>query len=110
MDSIETVSQVLCASPLLRWILIATLSRNDEAENRAQWTMFALSLAAATSLILLDSSDGSIWGSSYLPKPLAFLCLAFAFLARLNIKGRSISQGMNPHQIMKQIQADGEEY
>jgi hypothetical protein len=37
-----------------------------------------------------------------LPKPLAVLCLAFAFMARLNIKGRNISQGMNPHQIMKQ--------
>ena len=29
---------------------------------------------------------------------LSCICL----LARLNIKGRNISQGMNPHQIMKQ--------
>ncbi len=102
MDSIETLSQVLCASTLLLWILIANLSRNDEAEDRAQWGMFILSLSAAVSLIYLDSSGGSLWGSAYLPKPLAVLCLAFAFMARLNIKGRNISQGMNPHQIMKQ--------
>ena len=64
--------------------------------------MFILSLSAMASLIILDVSGGSLWGSTYLPKPLAVLCLAFAFLARLNLKGRSISQGMNPHQIMKE--------
>ena len=102
MDPVETLSQALCASTLLLWVLIATLSRNDQAENRAQWAMFILSLSATISLIYLDISGGTLWGSSYLPKPLAVLCLAFAFLARLNIKGRSISQGMNPHQIMKE--------
>jgi len=30
-------------------------------------------------------------------------------LARLNIKGRSVSQGMNPHQIMKQNREAEEE-
>mgnify|MGYP000974067805 CR=1 FL=1 len=102
MDSIEALSQVLCASTVLLWILIATLSRNDEAENRAQWGMVVLALSATASLIYLDILGGSLWGSTYLPKPLAVLCLAFAFLARLNIKGRNLSQGMNPHQIMKQ--------
>ncbi len=102
MDSIETLSQVLCASTLLLWILIANISRNDKAEDRAQWGMVILALSAAASLIYLGSSGGSLWGSTYLPKPLAVLCIAFAFMARLNIKGRNISQGMNPHQIMKQ--------
>ena len=102
MDSIETLSQVLCASTLLLWILIANLSRNDESENRAQWGMVVLALSATASLIYLDSTGGSLWGSTHLAKPLAVLCLAFAFMARLNIKGRNISQGMNPHQIMKQ--------
>jgi len=102
MDPVETLSQVLCASILMLWVLIATLSRNDQAENRAQWAMFILSLSATISLICLDVSGGTLWGSSYLPKPLAVLCLVFAFLARLNLKGRSISQGMNPHQIMKE--------
>ena len=102
MDSIETLTQVLCGSTLLLWVLIANLSRNDEAENRAQWGMVILALLTTASLIYLDGTGGSIWGSTYLPKPLAVLCLAFAFMARLNIKGRNISQGMNPHQIMKQ--------
>ena len=104
MDSIETLSQVLCATTLMLWVLIATLSRSDESENRAQWAMVVLSLSAMFSLIYLDVLGGSLWGSTYLPKPLAVLCLAFAFLARLNIKGRNLSQGMNPHQIMKQNQ------
>ena len=102
MESVETLSQLLCASTLMLWVLIGTFSRTDESENRAQWAMFFLSLSAMVSLIILDVSGGSLWGSTYLPKPLAVLCLAFAFLARLNIKGRRISQGMNPHQIMKE--------
>ena len=102
MESVETLSQLLCASTMMLWVLIATFSRTDESENRAQWAMFFLSLSAMVSLIILDVSGGSLWGSTYLPKPLAVLCLAFAFLARLNLKGRSISQGMNPHQIMKE--------
>jgi len=109
MESVETLSQLLCASTLMLWVLIATFSRTDESENRAQWAMFFLSLSAMVSLIILDVSGGSLWGSTYLPKPLAVLCLAFAFLARLNIKGRSISQGMNPHQIMKENREAEEE-
>ena len=109
MESVETLSQLLCASTLMLWVLIGTFSRSDESENRAQWAMFFLSLSAMVSLIILDVSGGSLWGSTYLPKPLAVLCLAFAFLARLNIKGRSISQGMNPHQIMKENREAEEE-
>ena len=109
MEYVETLSQLLCASTMMLWVLIATFSRTDESENRAQWAMFFLSLSAMASLIILDVSGGSLWGSTYLPKPLAVLCLAFAFLARLNIKGRSISQGMNPHQIMKENREAEEE-
>ena len=102
MEYVETLSQLLCGSTLMLWVLIATFSRTDQSENRAQWAMFFLALCSMASLIVLDLQNGSIWGSTYLPKPLAVLCLAFAFMARLNIKGRNISQGMNPHQIMKQ--------
>ena len=102
MESFETLSQLLCGSTLMLWVLIATFSRTDKSENRAQWVMFSLALLTMISLIVLDLQNGSLWGSTYLPKPLAVLCLAFAFMARLNIKGRNISQGMNPHQIMKQ--------
>ncbi|MEE2747285.1 MAG: hypothetical protein VX473_02320 [Candidatus Thermoplasmatota archaeon] len=109
MGGIETVTQLLCASTLMLWVLIATLSRSDKAENRAQWAMFILALSTTTSLIYLDVSGGSLWGSSYLPKPLAVLCIAFAFLARMNIKGRNISQGMNPHQIMKENRESNED-
>ena len=91
------------------WVLIATLSRSDKAENRAQWAMVILALSTTVSLIYLDATGGNMWGSTFLPKPLAVICLAFAFLARLNIKGRSLSQGMNPHQIMKQNRESNED-
>ncbi|MEC7703743.1 MAG: hypothetical protein VX906_00690, partial [Candidatus Thermoplasmatota archaeon] len=107
MPIAETLSQILCGSMLMVWILIASFSRTDESENRAQWAMTTLAICATASLIYLDLSGGSIWGSTYLPKPLAVLCIAFALLARLNIKGRTISPGMNPHQVRKKSQ-DGE--
>jgi len=109
MELIETLSQLLCASTLMLWVLIATLSQSDESEDRAQWAMVILSLSAMVSLISLDLLGGSLWGSTYLPKPLAVLCLAFALLARLNIKGRTVSNGMNPHEIMKQNREAEEE-
>ena len=105
----ESLSMFLCGTMLLLWMLIATFSRSDIAENRAQWAMFTLSISTAICLIWLEVNDGTIWGSSYLPKPLALLCLGFAFMARLNIKGKNISQGMNPHQIMKQNRLAAEE-
>ena len=105
----ETLSQVLCGLTMLLWILIANLSQSDESENRAQWLMFCLSLITAASLMWLDVEGGTIWGSSKLMKPLSLLCLAFAFLARLNIKGKNLSQGMNPHQIMKQKKLENDD-
>ncbi len=109
MVGVETLSQILCASTLMLWVLIATISRSDKAESRAQWAMFILALSTTASLMYLDATGGNMWGSTFLPKPLAVICLAFAFLARLNIKGRSISQGMNPHQIMKQNRESNED-
>lgn len=98
----ETISVWLCSGMFLLWMMIATLSRTDESENRAQWFMVALSFLTAGALIWVDFEGGTIWGSDYLPKPLAVLCVVFAGMARLNIKGKNISNGMNPHQIMKQ--------
>lgn len=109
MELIETLSQLLCASTLMLWVLIATLSQSDESEDRAQWAMVILSLSAMVSLISLDLLGGSLWGSTYIPKPLAVMCLVFALLARLNIKGRTVSNGMNPHEIMKQNREAEEE-
>lgn len=99
---LETASVWLCSAQFLLWMMIATLSRTDRSEDFAQWFMVAISLVTALALVLLDFYDGSIWGSTYAPKPLALLCIVFAAMARLNIKGRNVSQGMNPHQIMRE--------
>ncbi len=81
MPLVETLSQILCGSMLMVWVLIASFSRTDESENRAQWLMAILAICATLSLIYLDLTGGSMWGSTFLPKPLAVLCIAFAFLA-----------------------------
>lgn len=105
---LEMVAQALCGATLLLWVLIASFSRSDLAEHRAQLVMRILSLAAAAVLAWMGIEGIPLWGSTYLPKPLALLCLIFALLAHLNIKGRDISRGMNPHQIMKATRAEEE--
>jgi hypothetical protein len=41
-------------------------------------------------------------------RPLAVLCILIALAARLNLKGKQLSQGMNPHQIMKENRQEAE--
>ena len=44
-------------------------------------------------------NGGTFWSSEKLIPPLIALNLIIMFAARLNLKGKQISQGMNPHQI-----------
>ena len=81
--------------------VFTTFSRSDKLELMAQnFIMFSL-LATAAILWWLSYSDGELWGSNYLPKPLSVLCVIVAIAARLNIKGQNISFGANPHNIGK---------
>jgi len=105
---VEDLSQLLCGVAFLLWMLVATLSRTDRSEDIVQYTMVAVCLAATFSLSWLAMIDGSMWGSSFLPKPLAVLSLVFAIVSRINIKGRNISQGANPHSI-RRMKEDSEE-
>ena len=43
-----------------------------------------------------------MWGSEGMVRPLAVLSILIAIAARMNLKGTQISQGMNPHQMMKE--------
>ena len=42
---------------------------------------------------------GELWGSDYIPRPLALFCVILAVSARMNIKGENVSFGANPHSI-----------
>ena len=44
-------------------------------------------------------SGGTFWSSENLIPPLIALNLIIMVAARINLKGKQISQGMNPHQI-----------
>ena len=96
---VEVVAEALCGLSAVLFTFIATFSRSPKAEAAAQNLIFVLLIAAAIVLWVLPSVGGSLWGSSYLPHPLALFCVILALSARMNIKGENVSFGANPHSI-----------
>ena len=96
---VEVAAEVLCASSAILFTFIATFSRSPTAENIVQNIIFVLLIAAAGVLWWLPSLGGELWGSDYLPRPLALFCVILAISARMNIKGENVSFGANPHSI-----------
>ena len=109
VDSIEQLAQSLCFTSAILFALIATFSRSEKAESMAQNAIAILLVSSAAVLWWLSLSGGELWGSNYLPKPLSLICLILAFSARMNIKGKNISFGANPHNINKKDQSDDSE-
>ena len=98
-DFIERLAELLCGVSVILFTFIATFSRSEKAENIVQNIIALLLVAAAAVLWWLSLSGGELWGSNYLPKPLSLVCIVIAFAARMNIKGKNISFGANPHTI-----------
>jgi drug/metabolite transporter (DMT)-like permease len=96
---VEVLAEVLCATSAVLFTFIATFSRSPKAENIVQNIIFALLIAAAFVLWWLPTLGGELWGSDYLPRPLALFCVILAVSARMNIKGENVSFGANPHSI-----------
>jgi len=109
VESIEQLAQSLCFLSAVLFAFIATFSRSEKAESVAQSAIAILLVASAATLWWLSLSGGELWGSNYLPKPLSLVCLILAFSARMNIKGKNVSFGANPHTIGKEDQEDAEE-
>ena len=99
---VEVIAEILCASSAVLFTFIATFSRSPKAENIVQNIIFVLLMAAAAVLWWLPSLGGELWGSDYLPRPLALFCIILAISARMNIKGENVSFGANPHSIKRQ--------
>lgn len=95
----EFLAEVLCGVSAVLFTFIATFSRSPKAENAVQNIIFLCLLAAAGVLWWLPSLGGELWGSDYLPRPLALFCVILAISARMNIKGENVSFGANPHSI-----------
>jgi hypothetical protein len=98
---VELVAEALCGLSAVLFTFIATFSRSPRAEAVAQNLIFLLLVAAAAVLWFLPTLGGSLWGSDYLPRPLALFCVILAMSARMNIKGENVSFGANPHSIGK---------
>lgn len=97
--AVELLAEVLCASSAVLFTFIATFSRSPKAEAIVQNIIFILLIAAAGVLWVLPSVGGELWGSDYIPRPLALFCVILAISARMNIKGENVSFGANPHSI-----------
>lgn len=97
--AVELLAEALCASSAILFTFIATFSRSPRAETVVQNIIFFLLIAAAVVLWLLPSVGGELWGSDYIPRPLALFCIILAISARMNIKGENVSFGANPHSI-----------
>ena len=97
----EQLAEVLCGVSAVLFTFIATFSRSPKAEAVVQNVIFVLLIAAAGVLWVLPSVGGELWGSDYLPRPLALFCIILAISARMNIKGENVSFGANPHSIGK---------
>ena len=98
---LERLAEALCGISAVLFTFIATLSRSPRAEEIAQNVIFFTLITAAIVLWILSSSGGVLWGSNYLPKPLALFCVILAISARMNIKGENLSFGANPHSISR---------
>lgn len=96
---VEVLAEVLCATSAVLFTFIATFSRSPQAESIVQNIIFVLLISAAFVLWWLPTLGGELWGSNYLPRPLALFCVILAVSARMNIKGKNVSFGANPHSI-----------
>ena len=95
----EFLAEGLCAAYLLFFSRSSPrFSVAKSRECRAEHHFLCL-LAAAGVLWWLPSLGGELWGSDYLPRPLALFCVILAISARMNIKGENVSFGANPHNI-----------
>ena len=96
---IEHLAEALCGLSAVLFTFIATFSRSEKAAYMAQNVIAGSLVLCAVVLWWLALAGGSLWGSSYLPKPLSLVCLIIAVSARMNIKGTNVSFGANPHSI-----------
>lgn len=96
---LEVLTEASCFLSLILFTFIASFSRSERAEFIVQNILFGLLLACAGLLWWLYYAGGSLWGSTYLPRPLSLFCVILAVAARMNIKGQNVSFGANPHSI-----------
>ena len=106
VEMVESLARTTCGIALLFFVFIAILSRSEKAEQLVQRLLSVVCFTAAGLLGWLSIVGGEFYGSSALPPVLVFACVIIGLGAGLNIRGIDLSQGMNPHQIMKMIREE----
>ncbi len=90
-----------CGIAAILFTLIASASRSEKIEKIVQNCLFFLLIIDSILLMIVYWQGVAIWGSTYIARPLALLCVIIAISSKVNLTGKQISQGTNPHQIRK---------
>ncbi len=106
MQLIESLSRISCGLALVLFSFIALFSRSEQTEKSIQRILAIICFTSAILLFLLSINGGTFYGSTALPPILALACIVIGIGANLNIKGTNISQGMNPHEIMRLVKEE----
>ena len=99
LEILETITNFSCGLAVFAFTVIATASRNPKVEVLVQQIITICCIFSAVLLTIILINGGTFWSSEKLIPTLIALNLIIMFAARLNLKGKQISQGMNPHQI-----------
>ncbi|MAK05258.1 MAG: hypothetical protein CMA03_05175 [Euryarchaeota archaeon] len=99
LELIETMTNLSCGLAVFCFTIIATASRNAKLEVLVQQIISFCCVFSAFLLTIIAMNGGTFWSSENLIPPLIALNLIIMVAARINLKGKQISQGMNPHQI-----------
>ena len=99
LEILETITNFSCGLAVFGFTIIATASRNPKFEILVQQIISFCCVFSAFLLLIIGLNGGTFWSSEKLIPPFIALNLIIMFAARLNLKGKQVSQGMNPHQI-----------
>ena len=101
LELIESLTTIFCGLAIFGFTFVATASRNPKIETFVQQMISICCIVAAILLSIIAFNDGSIWSSKKLVQPLIAVNLIITIAARINLRGKQVSQGMNPHQIAR---------
>jgi hypothetical protein len=101
LELIESLTTIFCGLAIFGFTFVATASRNPKIETFVQQMISICCIVAVILLSIIAFNDGSIWSSKKLVQPLIAVNLIITIAARINLRGKQVSQGMNPHQIAR---------
>ena len=99
LELVESITSIFCGLSIFGFTFVATASRNPKVEILVQKIISICCFVAAFLLFIIALNGGSIWSSKKLVQPLIAVNIIIGISARINLRGKQVSQGMNPHQI-----------